>query len=188
MSDILSRSIYHRSVLTNDTPLFTLAERTRLLGLKTATTNPKLNDRLDGLLNVGGAENVQFSFYAVGDNDGTAIATIVGFPPILERMPPSQANNGPRLIRLAVLALTVGTSIETALNPITGLTDSNFAAVDTITTTIAGTTILLLDAAGSNGASRAVIDALRCTQLFCYISGLTNVTRMDVCANLISSF
>ena len=185
MSDVHSRSIYHRYVTANDTPLITLAERTRLLGLHTLVTGPKLTDRLNGLVSVQAAENIQFGFYGIGDDGGTCIATIVGLPPILERLPETQAPNGPRPIRLAQLALTLGTSVETDLNPVTGESGytGTWRAADTIVASISGTTILLLDAAGSNGAARAIIDTLRCTHLFCYISSLTNMTKAVVWLN-----
>ena len=186
MADDFDRTIWHRDVTTDDTPLLTLAERTRLEGLH---DNGKKEDQVNGVLQSMGAPNIEFGFYAIGDDGGVATVTIVGLPSPLNRLPESQAPAGPRLRRLAVLTVTLGTSTETNLNPITGLTVAGtWRAADTIVAAVEGTGIKLWDAAAGNGVAVAVIDPLQCPRLFAYISGLTNITRFDICARRVTKF
>lgn len=183
MSDSFSRTIFHRSVTQNDTPLFTLAERTRLLTLK------QKDDRENGLITTAGARNMEFGFYGIGIDGGTAVATLLGIPPIVDRLPMSQAPFGPRPIRLGEFLVTFGTSTETDLEPIIGVTVAGtWRAAKAIVTTAEGTGIKLWDVAAAAGIARAVIDPLQCPRIFMYISALTNMTRVDVCSRRISRF
>lgn len=183
MNDSFDRTIHHRAVTANDTPLYTIAERLRLERLR------QKPDRLNGLLLTYNAHNVELAFYGIGNNNGVCSVNILGLPAILERMPISQAPQGPRPLRLAQLTVTFGTSTETDINPITGeAATGTWRAADTIVTVVEGTGITLLDATGVNGISRVLIDPLACHRLFVYVSSLTNMTRVDVQARRLGKF
>jgi len=191
-SDSFDRTLHHRSVLTNDVPLFTLAERQRLQELQIATVSSKrviVPDSPNGLLSTFGARDIEFGFYGIGSDNGTFTATLLGLPTILPRLAVGPPSVAPRPIRLAELAVTLGTSTETNLNPITGeAATGTWRAADTIVATVEGTGIKLWDAGAVNGIARAIIDPLQCPKLFMYISNLTNVTRVEVAARRLTGF
>lgn len=173
--DRFERTIHHRSILIADTPLFTLAERTRLRTLL------RHADRYNGIFATSGAEHSEFVAYALGDDDGTFDLTLLGLPTALDRMPNSQAPLGPRPLRLGKWGCTLGISTETNLNPVTGESvTGTWRAVDTLVTTVAGTGITLYDEGGDDGVSRIVINNMQIPHLFMYADNFTNVTRVEI--------
>lgn len=181
MNDAFDRSIYHRRLKTgvNDTPLFTLAQRLIFTNLQRSNQGAEMiqPDSLNGVVASHGARVIELAFYALAGDGGTVVINVAGIPTILPRLPESQADNGPRLLRLCTATVTFGTSTESGLNPITGEVDTGtWRAADTIAVTVTGTGISLYDEGGLNGIARLAYDPLGCPHTYCFVSGMSNVT------------
>ena len=190
MSDIHDRTIYHRENIGDgdDTPALTVAERIRLLGLRTSLAK-LAHDRPNGLVQTFMANNIEMGFWALGSDGDTFDVTIVGIPPILE-LSKADYINGPPLKRLLKLNCTLGTATEAAnKNPITYATvaSSTFRAVDTLVVEVEGTGYQLRDAGGSNGLARVIFDPLACPHVFAYADNFSSTTRVDIWAQRVTA-
>jgi len=168
--DAASRLIYHREgVASADT--IDLSETAReALGQRTNAPN--------NLAETFGAPQMELRLWGDGNDDGTCLVTVVGFP-----MAPNQpeasdrGKNGPKGCKLMEATFKVGTSTSVNVNPITGdpVSATTFRETQEIVVTVgppltAFTGYNLYDEGEDNGQSRMYFDPLGFPLIYVFIT------------------